>query len=72
MVTVFPRRGFTFVSNNSSGLIAEDITIHAGGNMGFVESTGLGGNVYRYDLTALFYFILLRVLGRKRIYPTSM
>ena len=47
LVTIFPRRGYTFNTVNSSGILAEDVTIHAGGNMGFHESLGAGGNVYR-------------------------
>lgn len=32
---------------NSSGIVAEDVIIYAGGNMGFFEQDGEGGNVYR-------------------------
>ena len=47
LVTVFPRRGFTWLSHNSSGVVADSIVIHAGGNMGFLETMGDGGHVYR-------------------------
>jgi hypothetical protein len=47
LISVFPRRGFTWYSYNSSGVTADGVTIHAGGNMGFLESMGDGGHVYR-------------------------
>ena len=47
LVTVFPRRGFTWLSYNSSSVVAESIVIHAGGNMGFLEMMGEGGHLYR-------------------------
>jgi hypothetical protein len=47
LVTTFPRRGFTWNCLNSSKVVAEDVTIHAGGNMGFHEQFGEGGHVYR-------------------------
>ena len=47
LVTIFPRRGYTWRNFNSSATVAEDITIHAGGNMGFLEQVGEGGHVYR-------------------------
>ena len=47
LVTVFPRRGFTWLSYNSSGVVADSIVIHAGGNMGFLEMMGDGGHLYR-------------------------
>ena len=47
LVTVFPRRGFTWLSYNSSSVVADSIVIHAGGNMGFLEMMGEGGHVYR-------------------------
>ena len=47
LVAVYPRRGVTVQLSNSSGVLVEDVTIHAGGNMGFHEQFGEGGNVYR-------------------------
>lgn len=47
LVTVFPRRGVTHDVRNSSGVLVEDVSIYAGGNMGFHESLGEGGHVYR-------------------------
>jgi hypothetical protein len=47
LVTVFARRGNTFALTNSSGCLAEDVTVHAGGNMGFLEHLGGGGHTYR-------------------------
>ena len=47
LVVVYPRRGMTVQAINSSGLLVEDVTIHAGGNMGIFERFGEGGNVYR-------------------------
>ena len=47
LVTVFPRKGFTWQCLNCSLVTADSITIHAGGNMGFLENGGAGGNVYR-------------------------
>ena len=47
LVTVFPRRGFTWYSYNSSGVVADSVSIHAGGNMGFLETFGEGRNRYR-------------------------
>ena len=44
---VFPRRGFTWLSYNSSGVVADSIVVHAGGNMGFLEMMGDGGHLYR-------------------------
>lgn len=46
-VTIFPRRGETWNAVNSSQVLAEDVRIFAGGNMGFHESGGLGGHIYR-------------------------
>ena len=45
-VTIFPRRGYTWNIMNSSKITTENVTIHAGGNMGFHESFGKGGNIY--------------------------
>jgi len=47
LVTIIPRRGITHDIRNSSGVLVEDVTIYAGGNMGFHESLGAGGHVYR-------------------------
>jgi len=47
LVTIFPREGITWDLFNSSQILSENITIHAGGNMGFHEGHGKGGNVYR-------------------------
>lgn len=47
LVTIFPRRGFTWNCLNCTEVSAEDVTIHAGGNMGFLESGGEGNNHYR-------------------------
>ena len=47
LVTIFPRRGITWRNQNSSAVLAEDVTIHAGGNMGFLEQLGAGGHTYR-------------------------
>ena len=47
LVTLFPRKGFTWRCANCSGVVAENVTIWAGGNMGFLEVGGPGGNVYR-------------------------
>jgi len=47
LVTVFPRRRITFQAINSSRVTAEDVTIHAGGNMGFLEVDGGGAHTYR-------------------------
>eukprot|EP01063_Lacrimia_lanifica_P009699 TRINITY_DN16605_c0_g1_i1.p1 TRINITY_DN16605_c0_g1~~TRINITY_DN16605_c0_g1_i1.p1 ORF type:complete len:525 (+),score=173.79 TRINITY_DN16605_c0_g1_i1:56-1630(+) len=47
LVTVFGRRGQTFAARGCGAVTAENITIHAGGNMGFLEASGAGGNVYR-------------------------
>ena len=47
LVTLFGRRGITFQTTNSSQVLAEDVTIHAGGNMGFHENYGGGGHIYR-------------------------
>ena len=46
-VTIIPRRGITWDIYNSSNITTKDVTIHAGGNMGFHERAGYGGNVYR-------------------------
>jgi len=46
-VTIFPRGGFTWTLNNCSAIVTENVTIHSGGNMGFHESAGAGGNAYR-------------------------
>jgi hypothetical protein len=46
LVTVFPRRGETWHLLNSSRFTTHGITIHGGGNMGFLEQSGEGGNVY--------------------------
>ena len=46
-VTIFSRRGETWLCVNSSNVVAEDVTIHAGGNMGFHEMYGAGGHTYR-------------------------
>lgn len=46
-VTIFPRRGWTFRTLDSSNVVVQDVTIHAGGNMGFLEQGGEGGHVYR-------------------------
>ena len=40
MVHFKGRRGITFQITNSSQVLAEDVTIHAGGNMGFHENYG--------------------------------
>eukprot|EP00041_Stephanoeca_diplocostata_P015970 m.310427 g.310427 ORF g.310427 m.310427 type:complete len:487 (-) comp20209_c0_seq6:181-1641(-) len=47
LVTVFPRRGITWSKRNCTNLTTENVHIYAGGNMGFFESLGGGGNVYR-------------------------
>eukprot|EP00040_Diaphanoeca_grandis_P042547 m.265273 g.265273 ORF g.265273 m.265273 type:complete len:555 (+) comp60984_c0_seq1:250-1914(+) len=47
LITVFGRRGSTWQCFNCSEVLVEDVTIHAGGNMGFHENLGKGGNVYR-------------------------
>jgi hypothetical protein len=47
LVTVFPRRGFTWSMKNCTRMTTDNVTIHAGGNEGFTESFGDGGNVYR-------------------------
>jgi hypothetical protein len=47
LVTIFPRRGFSWNLLNSSLIVTQDVVIHAGGNMGFHESLGDGANVYR-------------------------
>merc|ERR1712032_861485 len=47
LISIFPRRGFTWRALNSSKVTAEDVTIHAGGNMGFLERYGAGGHIYR-------------------------
>ena len=45
-VTIFGRRGFTWNLVNSTEIKTDSVTIYAGGNMGFHESGGLGGNLY--------------------------
>jgi len=45
-VTVFPRRGITWNILNSSAITTDGVSIHAGGNMGFHEQGGAGGNKY--------------------------
>lgn len=47
LVTVIPRRGFTWDALNCSAMLADNVTVFAGGNMGFHEHLGEGGNVYR-------------------------
>ena len=47
LVTVIPRRGFTWQALNCSQMTAENVTVHAGGNMGFLERLGAGNNTYR-------------------------
>ena len=47
LLTVFARRGITWQVTNSSRLLTEDLTIHAGGNMGVHENYGGGGHIYR-------------------------
>ena len=47
LVTVWPRAGITYECLNCSACATEDVTIHAGGNMGFLERGGEGGNTYR-------------------------
>ena len=54
LVTVFPRAelqvssgGYAWQAFNSSSVVAEDVTIHGGGSMGFHEQLGAGGHVYR-------------------------
>lgn len=47
LVTLFGRRGVTWQATNSSQVLAEDVTIYAGGNMGFHENFGPGGHIYR-------------------------
>ena len=47
LVTIFPRKGFTWQCSNCSAVKAVGVTIHAGGNMGFLETDGAGGNVYQ-------------------------
>ena len=47
LVTVIPRRGITHDVKNSSRVLVEDVSIYAGGNMGFHESLGAGGHIYR-------------------------
>ena len=46
-VTVFGRRGRTMDTEDSARVVVEDVVIHAGGNMGFHEQGGAGGNTYR-------------------------
>ena len=41
---MFPRRGSTWNIDSSSGVVTEDVTIHAGG---FLEQLGEGGHIYR-------------------------
>ena len=46
LITIFPRRGETWHLLNSSSITTKQVYIHAGGNMGFLEQLGAGGNVY--------------------------
>lgn len=46
LVTVFPRRGFTFSMVNCSRMQTVNVTLYAGGNEGFTECFGDGGNMY--------------------------
>jgi hypothetical protein len=46
LVTIIPRKGFTWHCNNCSNVHANQVTIFAGGNMGFLETGGIGGNRY--------------------------
>ena len=48
LVTIFPRRGYTWRCANCSAVTAEGVTIHGGGNMGFLEEHGPGGNLYSH------------------------
>ena len=47
LVTIFPRKGLTWHCQNCSSVVADNVTIHGGGNMGFLETGGAGGNHYR-------------------------
>jgi hypothetical protein len=47
LVTVFARRGFVWNSLNCSDMTYENVNLYAGGNEGFTEAFGDGGNVYR-------------------------
>eukprot|EP00039_Didymoeca_costata_P022324 m.346511 g.346511 ORF g.346511 m.346511 type:complete len:524 (+) comp29445_c0_seq1:164-1735(+) len=46
LVTIFPRRGFTWSSVNCSSMTYTNISMYAGGNEGFTECFGEGGNTY--------------------------
>ena len=42
LVTIYPRKGYTWKCANCSNVVVDSVTIHAGGNMGFLE---VGGEV---------------------------
>ena len=46
LFTVFPRRGETWHLLNCSRVTTRNVSIYAGGNMGFLEQHGGGGHVY--------------------------
>ena len=48
LVTIFPRRGYTWHCVGCSSVAAVNVTIHGGGNMGFLETDGPGGNLYSH------------------------
>lgn len=47
LVTIFPRRGFTWSMINCSRMSTYNVMLFAGGNEGFTECCGEGGNVYQ-------------------------
>ena len=55
LVTIYPRKGYTWKCANCSHVVVDSVTIHAGGNMGFLEVGGEVGFFFFFSFFSSFF-----------------